>query len=162
LDEDESMSDTTIKRTPLAVPALGAVYAALGPLTLPLLRVATGLLLMPHGAQKLFGAFGGHGLAGTGQFFDGIGYSPGVFWALIVGLVELFGGLALAVGFATRIAAALAFVVLVNAVLFHLPNGPFVGNGGYELALLWAMAALVFAVRGGGHLSIDKALGREV
>lgn len=156
------MTDTAIASTPLAVPGLGRIYAALSPLTLPLLRVATGLLLMPHGAQKLFGALGGYGLAGTGQFFDSIGYSPGVFWALVVGTVEFFGGLAIALGLATRIAATLAFVVLVNAALFHLPNGPFVGNGGYELALLWAVAALVFAVRGGGSLSVDKALGREI
>jgi putative oxidoreductase len=156
------MTDATIDRTPLAVPALGGIYATLTPLTLPLLRIATGLLLMPHGAQKLFGALGGYGVAGTGQFFDSIGYSPGVFWALVVGCVEFFGGLALAVGFATRVAAGLAFVVLANAVVFHLPNGPFAGNGGYELALLWAVAALVFAVRGGGNLSVDKALGREV
>ncbi|HMR33169.1 MAG TPA: DoxX family protein [Geminicoccaceae bacterium] len=156
------MTDTTMGSTPLAMPALGRLYAALSPLTLPLLRVTTGLLLMPHGAQKLFGALGGYGLSGTGQFFESIGYSPGVLWALVVGTVELFGGLALALGLATRIAAALAFVVLVNAVLFHLPNGPFVGDGGYELALLWAVAALVFAVRGGGRLSLDRVLGREV
>ena len=67
------MTDTAIASTPLAVPGLGRIYAALSPLTLPLLRVATGLLLMPHGAQKLFGALGGYGLAGTGQFFDSIG-----------------------------------------------------------------------------------------
>lgn len=156
------MSDTTMGSTPLAVPALGRVYGVLAPLTLPLLRIVTGLLLMPHGAQKLFGALGGYGLSGTGQFFDSIGYSPGVFWALIVGIVEFFGGLAIALGFATRIAAALAFVVLINAFLFHLPNGPFVGDGGFEFALLWAVAALVFAVRGGGILSVDRALGREV
>jgi putative oxidoreductase len=156
------MSETTIGSPPLAVPALGRVYAALSPLTLPLLRIATGLLLMPHGAQKLFGAMGGHGLSGTGQFFESLGYSPGLFWALVVGIVEFFGGLAIAVGFATRVAAAAAFVVLINAVLFHLPNGPFVGNGGYELALLWAVVALVFAVRGGGLLSADRALGREI
>jgi putative oxidoreductase len=156
------MTDTTIAANSLVVPGLGRIYAALSPLTLPLLRVATGLLLMPHGAQKLFGALGGGGLAGTGQFFESIGYVPGVFWALVVGIVEFFGGFAIAVGFATRIAATLAFVVLVNAALFHLPNGPFAGNGGYELALLWAVAALVFAVRGGGTLSVDRALGREV
>lgn len=156
------MTDTTMSSTPLAVPALGRIYEALTPLTLPLLRVATGLLLMPHGAQKLFGALGGYGLAGTGQFFDSIGYSPGVFWALVVGVVEFFGGLAIAVGFATRIFATLAFVVLANAVVFHLPNGPLAGNGGYELALLWAVAALVFAIRGGGTFSVDRALGREV
>ena len=156
------MTDTTMGSTRLAVPALGRLYAALSPLTLTLLRVATGLLLMPHGAQKLFGAFGGHGLSGTGQFFESIGYSPGLLWAMVAGSVEFFGGLALALGFATRIVAALAFVLLVNAFLFHLPNGPFVGSGGFELALLWAAAALVFAVRGGGHLSVDRALGREV
>ncbi len=156
------MTDATMGSTPLAVPALGRLYAALSPLTLPLLRVAAGLLLMPHGAQKLFGALGGYGLSGTGQFFESIGYSPGVLWAMVVGSVEFFGGLALALGFATRIVATLAFVVLINAFLFHLPNGPFVGSGGFELALLWAAATLVFAVRGGGRLSVDRALGREV
>jgi putative oxidoreductase len=154
---------TSVDESPrLVIPALGGVYAALQHLTWPLLRVTTGLLLVPHGAQKLFGAFGGYGIAGTGQFLESVGYAPGWRWALLIGLVELVGGLMLAAGLATRLVAAAVTVFMANAVLFHLPNGFFWSNGGYEYPLLWTVAALVFAIRGGGELSVDERLGREI
>jgi putative oxidoreductase len=146
----------------LVFPALGGVYAALSRLAWPLLRATTGLLLVPHGAQKLFGAFGGYGIAGTGQFLESVGYAPGWLWALLIGLVEVVGGLMLAAGFLTRVAAAAIVVFMANAVLFHLPNGFFWSNGGFEYPLLWAVAALAFVIRGGGELSVDRRLGREI
>jgi putative oxidoreductase len=146
----------------LVVPALGGIYAKLSGLAWPLLRVTTGLLLVPHGAQKLFGAFGGYGIAGTGQFLESVGYAPGWLWALLIGLVEFVGGLMLAAGLATRLVAAAVALFMANAVLFHLPNGFFWSNGGFEYPLLWAVAALIFVIRGGGELSVDKRLGREI
>ena len=71
------------------------------------LRVPTGLILAAHGSQKLFGAFGGYGLEGTGQWMASIGLEPGVLMAFLAGSAEFFGGLALVLGLLTRPAAAL-------------------------------------------------------
>jgi putative oxidoreductase len=144
------------------IPALTPVYAALEPLTLPALRVVTGLLLVPHGAQKLFGWFGGFGLEGTAGWLDSVGFTPGYLFALAIGLVEFLGGIALALGLLTRPAAAAIVGFLGVAVVFHLGNGFFWTNGGYEYPLLWAVAALVFVVRGGGRYSLDGVIGRSI
>ena len=149
--------------TRLIVPALGPLYARLSGLSYPMIRVFTGLMLMPHGAQKLFGWFGGSGLEATGGFFAGnLGLEPGLFFALLVGLTEFLGGLFLAVGFLTRPSAlAIAVVMAVAVFAVHLPNGFFWGAGGYEYPLLWGLVALALAFRGGGELSVDRAIGRE-
>jgi putative oxidoreductase len=149
-------------RQNLIVPSLAPVYAALSPLAEPLVRVTAGLLLVPHGAQKLFGLFGGGGIAGTAQFLDSAGYAPGLLWALLIGLTELGGGLLLALGLLTRPAAAAVAAFLAVAVVHHLPKGFFWPEGGFEYPLLWCVVALAFAVRGGGRYSLDAALGREV
>ena len=156
------MSMTATDTSRLAVPALAPLYDRLSGLMEPAVRVTAGLLLVPHGAQKLFGAFGGYGIAGTGQFLESVGYHPGWVWALALGLTEFAGGLLLALGLLTRPVALAVFVFLANAVLFHLPNGLFWSDGGFEYPLLWAVVALAFAVRGGGRYSLDARLGREV
>ncbi len=143
------------------IPALRSLYERLAPLAEPLVRVTAGLLLMPHGAQKLFGAFGGGGLAGTAQFLDSAGYQPGWLWALLIALTEFVGGLLLALGFLTRPAAAAVFIFLATAVIHHLPSGFFWNKGGFEYPLLWAVVALSFVIRGGGRYSVDAALERE-
>ncbi len=145
------------------VPALAPLYAKLSRLSYPLIRAATGLALMPHGAQKLFGWFGGYGLEGTGGFFSqSLGMEPGLFWAALVGGVEFFGGLFLVLGLLTR-PAALAVVTLMTVAVFavHLPNGFFWTSGGYEYPLFWGLIALAIAFKGGDELSLDRALGRE-
>ena len=144
------------------LPALAPVYRGLAPLMEPLVRATAGLLLVPHGAQKLFGAFGGGGLAGTAQFLDGIGYQPGMLWALALGSLEFFGGILLALGLFTRPVAAAVVVFMAIAVLHHLPSGFFWPDGGFEYPLLWGVVALSFAVRGGGRYSLDAKLGREI
>lgn len=156
------MSVETATADRLVLPALAPVYRSLAPLMEPLVRVTAGLLLVPHGAQKLFGAFGGGGLAGTGQFLDSVGYHPGWLWALALGLTEFAGGLLLALGLFTRPVALAITVFMANAVLFHLPKGFFWPEGGFEYPLLWGIVALSFAVRGGGPYSLDAKLGREV
>jgi len=144
------------------VPALTPLYAKLSRLSYPLIRVATGLILMPHGAQKLFGWFGGYGLEGTGGFFSqNLGLEPGLFWAALVGGIEFFGGLFLALGLLTRPVALAVAVVMAVAVIVHLPNGFFWNAGGYEYPLLWSLIALAIAFKGGADLSLDRALGRE-
>lgn len=125
-----------------------------------LLRVITGLTLAAHGAQKLFGWFGGPGLDSTAQFFEVLGFPPGRRHALMAGLVEIGGGLLLALGLITPFAAAtIVSVMLVGAVSVHVKNGFFAQNGGYEYALLLGVAALALSFTGPGSLSLDATLG---
>lgn len=148
-------------RSRLYFPALGRLYSSLEWLAHPMLRIFVGLNLIPHGAQKLFGMFGGGGLGGTGQFLESIGYTPGLFWAMAVGSLEFFGGLALVLGLFTRPVALAVAVFMASAVSFHLGNGFFWGKGGYEYPLLWGIAALYLVLRGSGSLSLDRAIGKE-
>lgn len=144
------------------IPGLAPVYRAAAPAAEVLVRAATGLFLVPHGAQKLFGWFGGYGLEATGQFFAAkLGLPAGL--ALLAGSIEVFGGLALAFGLATRAAAALIFGLMAVAVVqVHLGNGFFWTSGGYEYPLLWAILALSYAVKGGGRHSVDALIGKEI
>lgn len=129
---------------------------ALAPLVL---RVPLGLMLMPHGAQKLFGWFGGYGLDGTGQWMASFGLEPGWLMAMLAGSAELFGGLALVLGLLTRpAAAAIAFAMLVAMFAVHWPSGFFITNGGYEYALALAVAAVSLLVSGGGRASLDRKI----
>jgi len=129
-------------------------------LGLLIIRLAVGLTLAAHGAQKLFGLFGGHGLAGTGGFLESLGFRPGKPLALLAGLGELCGGLALALGVFTPFAAALVVATMVVAMLgVHVEKGFFSQNGGYEYALLIALSALGIAFAGPGALSLDAAFG---
>ncbi|MBV8663234.1 MAG: DoxX family protein [Hyphomicrobiales bacterium] len=144
------------------VPAFAAISGALSPFAEPMVRVVAGLFLMPHGAQKLFGLFGGYGVEATGQFFAAkLGLPPQL--ALLAGLIEFFGGLALAAGFLTRPAAALVVGLMAVAVLkVHLPIGFFWTDGGFEYPLMWGLLALSFVIRGGGRYSVDALIGREI
>lgn len=124
------------------------------------IRLAAGLFLMPHGAQKLFGAFGGYGLEATGQFFTNqLGFSNGYLAALSAGSVEFFGGLLLALGLLTRVSALAIFTLLAVATTVHLDAGFFWTSGGYEYAALWAIIALAYAAKGGGRYSLDGLFG---
>jgi putative oxidoreductase len=128
-----------------------------------LLRSAIGLTLSAHGAQKLFGWFGGYGLDGTGGFMETLGFRPGRRQALVAGLVEFGGGLLLAAGLLTPIAAAaVVAVMLVAAISVHLKAGFFVTGGGYEYNLVIGVAALAIAFTGPGALSLDALLGLEL
>ncbi len=144
------------------IPALHGLTNALAPLGEPLVRVTTGLLLVPHGAQKLFGWFGGYGVEATGEFFAAkLGLPASL--ALIAGLIEFVGGLMLAAGLATRAVAALVFGMMAVATLgVHLPAGFFWTNGGFEYPLFWGLAALSFVICGGGRYSLDALIGREI
>ena len=155
------MSDLAHTSVKPIIPALNGLARFFEPAAEPLLRLVTGLLLVPHGAQKLFGLFGGYGIEATGQFFAAkLGLPPT--FALLAGLIEFFGGLMLALGLTTRAAAILVFgVMAVAVVLVHLPMGFFWNAGGYEYPLLWGIAALYYAIRGGGRYSVDHLIGYE-
>ena len=123
------------------------------------LRAPTGLILMAHGAQKLFGWFGGYGLEGTGQFMSSLGLDPGYLMALLAGSAEFFGGLALLIGLLTRPAAAVvAFTMLIAIFSVHITHGLFIANGGYEYALSLFVVAAAIAIQGAGRFSVDKAI----
>ena len=128
-----------------------------------ILRVPVGLILMAHGAQKLFGWFGGNGLAGTAGWLSSIGIEPGYLMAILAGGAEFFGGIALVLGLLTRPAALVAaFTMLVAIFSVHISNGLFAADGGYEYALILMVALLALTVQGGGAMSMDKALSEKL
>jgi putative oxidoreductase len=129
-------------------------------LGLLVLRVIVGALFAGHGAQKLFGWFGGHGVAGTGQFFESLHLRPGRLMAIGAGLGELGGGLLLALGLVTPLAAALVIAVMATAVAtVHWSKGPWITDGGYEYNLVLAASAFAVSAGGPGRWSLDHVLG---
>jgi len=127
--------------------------------TVPL-RLALGVPLAAHGAQKLFGWFGGYGLHATAAFFgQNLGMHPALLWATLAGCGEFFGGLFVLAGGATRLAALTTGIVMAVAVWTIHPAGFFLPNGiEYPLALFLASVSLL--VSGGGALSLDARLAR--
>ena len=122
-----------------------------------ILRLVGGVVFAAHGAQKLFGWFGGYGLQATAGWMDSIGLAPGIVMASLAGSVELFGGLLLIAGLAVRpVAVLLALTMLVAITVVHLVNGLFMANNGYEFGLALLAMSVALAVRGAGSLSFDQ------
>jgi len=125
-----------------------------------ILRIALGGLFFVHGAQKLFGWFGGHGLAGHAGFMESLGVRPARLLGLVSALGEFFGGLGVLSGFLTPIAAAgLIGSMAVAIIKVHWPKGFFNHAGGIEFPLILAVAAFVIGLIGPGRFSLDRALG---
>ena len=123
------------------------------------LRVPAGIIFMAHGAQKLFGWFGGYGLEGTGKWMASIGLEPGFLMALMAGGAEFFGGLFILLGLLTRpTALVLAVTMLVAIVTVHLDKGLFISNGGYEFGLALLAMSVSLLVSGAGRLGVDNWL----
>ncbi|TXS51548.1 DoxX family protein [Streptomyces sp. t39] len=122
-----------------------------------LLRLALGLTVAAHGAQKLFGWFGGGGIEGTGQFFAMSGYPSGETMAVIAGLSEVLGGLGLALGVLTPLAGAAVLGTLVNAVAVKWGGG-FFAPAGVEYEVLLAAGAGALALTGPGRIAVDRLL----
>jgi putative oxidoreductase len=132
-------------------------------LALLVLRVVVGLLFAGHGAQKLFGAFGGGGLEGTAGMFDNIGLRPGWLHARAAGTAEFAGGLLLAIGLFTPFAAAVLIAVMTAAVVtVHAPNGIWNTQQGYEFNLVMAAVAFALAGAGAGSWSLDHVFAFDL
>ena len=141
------------------IPALRALYEPLEPYAYSFMRFCVGAIIIPHGYPKLFE---GAAAAAAGTIAK-LGLQPALGWAYFVGATEFVGGILLAVGFLTRL-AALAFVVefAVIVLLVKSGSGFFGFKGGFELELLLGLLCLAIFFGGGGRLSVDRAIGREL
>jgi putative oxidoreductase len=127
------------------------------------LRIILGLVFAAHGAQKLFGAFGGGGIDGTGGSFEQLGLRPARLNAWAAGTAEFFGGVLIALGLLTQFAAAALIGVMTTAVLtVHLRSGFFNTKGGFEYNLVLVATAFALAGIGPGDWSLDNALNIEL
>jgi len=131
-------------------------------LVLLLLRVTIGVVFITHGAQKLFGAFGGQ-LDGVATAMTGYGLEPGMFFALLAGISEFAGGLLLLVGLLTPLAGVVIVGVMVMAIAVSTGQGGFIvlGGVGYEYNLVLIAIALALIIAGPGRLSLDHQLGLD-
>jgi len=144
------------------VPTLGRIHSALEVYSWPMVRTATGLFFVPHGLQKLFGMWGGD-IVRTAEGMAKQGLEPAMFWAHYIAVLEVCGGILLAVGFLTQpIAVLLIGFMAVAAFHVHMPQGWFWTNRGMEVPLYLMLICIAIAIRGGGALSVDRLLGREI
>jgi putative oxidoreductase len=150
--------------TPLILPALGPLYAALLPLAEALLRVVVGLWMVPHGLRMAFGFFPGTGLPHRNLHMlavdlDKWGYRPGKLWAPLIAATELIAGPMLALGLFTRVAAVplVLFLIVTNFERWRV-GGYFWNKLGLEYTMMWLVATFYFLVRGGGPYSLDHGL----
>jgi putative oxidoreductase len=154
--------------TPLIVPGLAHLYAALAPVAAALLRVVVGLVLVPHGLRMTFGWFAGTGFGVTNlkmlaAQLDRDGHRPGWLWAPAISVTQLVCGPLLALGLFTRPAAVpiVVFLAVSNVERWRV-GGFFWNTPGLEYTLMWTAAAFFFLVHGGGLYSLDHVLiGRE-
>jgi putative oxidoreductase len=124
-----------------------------------LIRLVIGLTFMGHGAQKLFGWFGGYGIKGTGGFFESVGIKPGEKMALLAGLTELIGGALFAIGLFTPLAGLMIAGTMVIAIFkVHGPNGYWITQNGYEYNLVLLVVAAAIAIMGAGSYSVDAII----
>jgi putative oxidoreductase len=130
---------------------------------LAVLHIVVGLLFVGHGAQKLFGVFGGYGLEGTAGFMESLGLRPGRFHASAAGFNEFVGGSLLALGLFVPLAAALLIATMTAASLTaHRGKGIWNQDGGIELPLVYSVIAFALVAIGAGDASLDSALGFDL
>ncbi|MEJ5914711.1 DoxX family protein [Pseudokineococcus sp. 1T1Z-3] len=126
------------------------------------LRAGVGGTIFAHGAQKLFGWFGGHGIAATAGAMESMGFRPGRRSAVLAGLGEVAGGAGLALGLGTPVAGAASAATMTTAAVVHRPAGFFAMSGGYEYTAMLATAGSALAVAGPGRYSLDHVLGNRL
>lgn len=147
---------------------MGKLFATQSNWVLTLQRLVLGLVMFPHGAQKLFGWFGGYGFEGTMGYLTGPGGLPAPLAVLVI-LAESLGAVALVFGLLTRVTALGIAAVMLGAVLTtHLGNGFFMNWGGqaagegFEYHLLALALAIPLVIKGGGALAVDGFLARKL
>ncbi len=131
------------------------IYRVVSQLTEPLIRVVSGLSLAAHGHAILFGDH-----EAFASFFERAGFRPGLFWAILSGVVQLVGGVCFALGFRTRLVAVPILIFLGTALAYHWQFGFYWDIRGFEYPLFWFVVTFHFLVHGGGHYSLDAAFGR--
>jgi len=123
------------------------------------LRIAVGVIMAAHGAQKVFGIWGGPGIEGFAQVMKNLNFNPPLLWAWIAGIAEFGGGILLALGILPRLSAAsIAATMFVAAVFVHGKGGLFASSGGFEYPLLILLVSLSIVIAGGGKLSLFNKL----
>lgn len=142
-------------RSALLLPFLGPLYRVLAPIADLWLRVISGVALMVHGWPKI------QNPTGAADMVSGLGFAPGWVWSILLSVTEFAGGLLLALGLLTRLAAGGSTVILLVTIYFHwvvLEQG----YRGAELSLIWSAVTLTFLAKGGGRFSLDRLIGREL
>ena len=125
-----------------------------------LLRVVAGLLMLGHGAQKLFGAFGGHGIRGFGGWLGSTGLPAPTFFAWLVALCEFVGGVLFVIGLVSPFAALAISAAMLGAIVFvHWSKGIWASNGGFEFPLVLLAIAFVVGLVGPGRYAVDSLYG---
>lgn len=124
-----------------------------------LVRLVFGLVMAGHGAQKLFGWFGGYGLSGTSAYFESVGFRPGAVMALAAGLGESVSGLLVALGLFGPVGPGVMLAVMIVASSLHWSHGLFATANGIELPLLYGAGAVALALTGYGAYALDAFLG---
>lgn len=125
-----------------------------------LVRLIVGLATAAHGAQKLFGWYGGHGIQGTGGFFGSLGFRPGAPFAVASGISEGLGGLLIVIGFGGPLGPMLVIATMIVAIFsVHIKNGFWQANTGYELNLMYIAGSIAVAFAPISALSLDGAIG---
>lgn len=142
---------------------LGNVFSSKVGLSMLMVRVCVGLTFMAHGSQKLFGFFGGGGLAGTAKYMSSLGLEPGVLMALLSGSSEFFGGMFFILGFLVRPAAISLFITMIVAIAtVHIGNGFFIQKSGFEYAFILAIVCVLILIQGAGKWSLDNIVSKAL
>jgi len=139
------------------IKVLDPIYDALDPIAYPMIRFVAGVMMIPHGYGKVFG-----GIQGTTKFFASVGLEPALILAWYIGLLELVGGICVALGFLTRFMSAQFIGLLAVATFYiHLPSGFIWVKGGYEYPLFWMVVMMAITIKGGEKLSLDNLMAKE-
>jgi putative oxidoreductase len=157
--QEEMMADTSIDPKRLVFPGLAALYDSLAPYAYDFMRFSTGAVLFPHGVQKVFFK----SVAVYAGVIGKAGFPIPATLAVLVFFVESVGALCLAIGLFTRLAALMIWIEMTVIILaFQWRNGYFWTDRGIEYALLWWLLCIAIFFRGGGPISVDRLLGKEL
>jgi putative oxidoreductase len=154
------MMQSTIDKSRLILPGLAGFYEGIAPYSYPLIRFGAGVIFIYHGYAKLFMGFGA---IVAKNILTPMGFPMPDLLANLLGVLELFGGAALALGLLTRPIALMFAIQMVFVVKWHLPNGYFFfqPNGGYEFPLLMLLIYIAIVFHGAGRCSLDRIIGKE-